>query len=94
MAKKIVWSTNAVNHWTQIEEYGIQHFGSADRLLGQIAQLIESLKRFPESGRKSIIPGFRFLIISNYRIYYLIKPDMIVIAAIWDIRQNPDRLKL
>ena len=41
-----------------------------------------------------MIPGFRYLITSNYRIYYLIKPDMIVIAAIWDIRQNPDRLKL
>ena len=59
----------------------------------------ESLLKFPEAGHpEPLLKGcktfYRYIVVGKYnKMMYYIKGDIIVIADIWDMRQNPTTLQ-
>ncbi len=64
------------------------------KLNSEIKQLIKILAKQPFLGRKTEKNNIRVLIKGNYKIFYEIKPEEIVILLVWDTRQNPENFKL
>jgi toxin ParE1/3/4 len=62
---------------------------------------VRKLSRFPEIGQKENNPlvvdmGYRYLVSGNYKIVYRIIPEekALLIAAVFDTRQDPDDLQV
>ena len=72
---------------------------SVDKLLNTIQEKADSLTRFPESGTpEPLLTGkrnfYRFVILNKYiKMIYYVKKDIIHIAAFWDMRMHPDKLR-
>ena len=71
----------------------------ANKIVGSILDSVFKLSAFPEIGKIEIIhehnnKQFRFIIVSNYKIVYIIKDNLISIITIFDTRQNPIKLNL
>jgi len=67
----------------------------------KIYEKTRKLSRFPEIGPKEINPlvaaiGYRYLVSGNYEIVYRIIPGekTVLIAAVFDTRQDPDDLQV
>jgi plasmid stabilization system protein ParE len=70
---------------------------SAERIGGELADLIFSLDHFPYRGKAvSKRPGLRKLVHSHYLIFYQVNEaqQWVEVVRIWDGRQHPDTLSL
>lgn len=95
MAKRIVWSKNALIDRLQILDYWHKKIGTktySKKLDREIKNLIRNLRNFPEMGRKLNNTQIRFLVKDFYLIFYTLYQDEIRILHIWDSRRNPDDL--
>lgn len=50
-----------------------------------VGQKEELLSKYPED--------FRYLVVSNYKIIYWKKENLVTIASVFDSRQNPEKIK-
>ena len=72
---------------------------SVDNLLNIIRQKSDWLTRYPTAG--TIEPllvnhkhSYRFVILNrNIKMIYYVEDDIVFIAAFWDMRMHPDKLK-
>lgn len=80
-----------INHYLEIENYQI-----AKNILIKITKSVSLLGVQPKLGKIEIIKdnSYRFIISNNYKIYYNLKDDKIIILTIFDIRRNPLDLKI
>ena len=95
MAKRIVWSKNALIDRLQILDYWFKRIGTktySRKLDREIKKLIGNLRIFPELGRKLNNTHIRYLVKDHYLIFYTIKKDEIRILHLWDSRRNPEDL--
>ena len=84
-----------------ITDYYAEYGGtrSVDKLLDTIQSKCDSLVRFPESGTpEPLLAGkrnfYRFVILNRrIKMIYFVKGDTIHIAAFWDMRMHPDKLR-
>jgi len=96
MAKRLIWSTNAQNDRIEIFGYWNNRNKSKiySRKLNEIfREHIEIILRYPDIGLPTDIENVRSRTVRDYQIIYLIRDVSIIILAIWDNRQNPDKLK-
>ena len=85
----------------QIFTYLEFEFGEhiADKFQAEVIAKGESLLKFPESGHpepllKDCKTFYRYVFVGKHnKMLYYIKNDIIVIADIWDMRQNPATLQ-
>ena len=100
---EIVWSDQAKNQLRSIHDYFKEVAG--DKIAVSITQRIllkpKILIRHPNMGQieeNQAVKGrgFRYLVEGNYKIIYkVIQRDRnILIAAVFDTRQNPDKMKV
>lgn len=97
MVKRLIWSTNAQNNRIEIFEYwnNRNKSNTYSRKLNEIfREHIEIILRHPDIGLPTDIENVRSRTVRDYQIIYLIRNLNIVIVAIWDSRQNPDKLKI
>ncbi len=97
MVRGIVWSKRAEKLFFDILEFYYVRNKSktySRKLNSEIKQLIKILSKQPFLGRKTEKNNIRVLIKGNYKIFYEIKPEEIVILLVWDTRQNPENFKL
>ncbi len=97
MAKRIIWSANALADRIYILNYWFQKIGNKNysrKLDSSLQEVIKHLSYFPEMGRKLDQRSERFLVKDAYQIIYTIVKNEIHILHIWDCRRNPDDLKL
>lgn len=97
MAKKIVWTYIAKEDIKNIVEYWENRIGSSSyslKLLNLTQQQLSILSEYPLSGKPTNYPNVRFIIVRDYKIFYTIMDDVIIILRYWDSRQNPDTLEL
>ncbi len=94
--KEIVWTETAAKQRRLVFDYWNEHNGSieySEKLIAQIKQRIDTLTRFPKSGRKT---DFRNTFVTSlgghYSIFYQIKRSKLIITGFWDNRQNPEKL--
>ena len=97
MVKRIVWTQRAIAIFQNILEYYFVRNGTktySSILNKEIKELISFLKKHPFLGRKTEIDHIRVLIKGEYKIFYRIDKQEIIILLIWDCRPNPDSLNL
>lgn len=100
---KIVWSDLAKSNLKNIYSYytEVANESISKSLINRILQQSRVLEHQPEIGQVEENPavinkGFRYLIEGNYKIVYKIFEDNneILIATVFDTRQNPKRMDI
>jgi toxin YoeB len=97
MAKRVIWTNKADRIFTKILEFYTERNGSkaySRKLNSEIHSLIGILSKQPFFGIKTEIRNIRVFIKGNYKIFYQIEKEVILIHLVWDCRQNPGILKL
>lgn len=93
------WSARAVGDLDGIWSYWSSESPAvAADLAAALLASIENLEEFPEMGAR--VPGriagadYRSLRCRDYRVFYRVEADRLLVVRIWDTRQSPDRLDL
>jgi len=97
MARKIVFTIQALENRKAVLEYWNKRNGSntySRKLNRLFFEALQLLKRYPYTGRNTVIENVYVKVVRDYLIFYEIKGTEIVIYAIWDSRRNPDDLKI
>ncbi|MDQ3394358.1 MAG: type II toxin-antitoxin system RelE/ParE family toxin [Bacteroidota bacterium] len=97
---KIEWSVLAENQLRSIYEYYYLKTSPSIAKIStnKIIEKVSILKKNPYVGQKEELlidypEDFHYLVEGNYKIIYWIKEQTITIAAVFDCRQNPVKLK-
>ena len=96
MARQVVWSLRAQAERKQILEYWRRRNKSnaySRKLNQQFKESIRIIRDFPQVGKTTDDPNARIKIVRDYLIIYEATENQIYILAIWDSRQDPQRLK-
>ncbi len=100
---RIVWSDVAKANVKDIHSYYQEVAGSklAQSIISKIIKKPRLLSKQPEIGQIEENPavagrGFRYLVEGNYKIVYKVYTEdkQILIATVFDTRQNPTKLKV
>ena len=96
----VIWSDSAIEELRNIYDY---YFFKASRIVanklvnGIVDQtlLLEHTPRMgqPEEMLTHLQKEIRYLVSGNYKIVYLIDENLVTIAAVFDTRLNPNKLK-
>ncbi|GHT42915.1 hypothetical protein AGMMS49965_15520 [Bacteroidia bacterium] len=97
----INWTDRAKQHLRDIYDYYADVAGDniAGKLAADISNAARPLATFPEMAARepALIDYpqvFRSLIVrKRYKIIYFVENEIVHIVAVWDCRQNPDKLK-
>lgn len=91
---KIKWDAQIKEQIEDIFKFNRNMFGSSKSklILKSVMHHISLLKQFPQLGPIDT-PPYRSLTHKHIKIYYTIEPEFIYIALIWDIRQDPEKLR-
>jgi toxin YoeB len=95
MAKRIIWTERADSTFTKIIEYYIDRNGSkaySRKLNKEIKKLLLDLLKQPQLGLKTEMENYRVLISGNFKIFYEIDSNTIIVHLIWDCRQDPKQI--
>lgn len=95
MVKKVIWTNNADRIFTKILEFYIERNGTktySQKLNFEIQTIIAILTKEPFLGKKTDIKGIRTLTINQFKIFYQIDNELLIIHQVWDMRQNPESL--
>jgi addiction module RelE/StbE family toxin len=82
---RIEWTDTARDHLLQLDQYLSERSPSgADRVVDRIYEVVQSLDRFPLTGRQGRVSGTRELVIpaTKYIVAYRIVDEVIHILAI------------
>lgn len=95
MAKRIIWSENAVQDRLRILDYWYKRTGTksySEKLNTEFIQSIKKLSLYPKIGRRLEDTDIRFIVKYHYQIFYRYTVNEIRILHLWDSRRNPDDL--
>ena len=96
MAKKVIWSTDAYLDKIQIFSYWNNRNKSnlysrkLDRLF---KDTIKSILESPSIGRNTNVENVKRIIARDYFLIYEESETTLTILRIWDLRQDPNKLK-
>ena len=100
MEIKIEWSELSSKQLIDIYDYYSLKASPriAKKIINKIIDRVEILSKNPLSGPKEELlnempEDFRYLIEGNYKIIYWQENKTIVIASVFDCRQNPEKIK-
>lgn len=95
MVRKVIWSVSAQMDRKKILEYWRRRNRSntyskkLNRLFKAAVQLI---RQYPLIGRPSSEPLVRIKLVKDYLLIYELRDDAVFILAVWDNRQDPEKL--
>lgn len=95
MAKRVIWSPDALNDKIEIYSYwnNRNKSKSYSRKLDRLFRdTIKSMLKTPSLGRKTNVENVKRIIARDYFIIYEEKELTLDILRIWDTRQDPNRL--
>lgn len=95
------WSQKAAKTWLKLVNYSKTEFGlkAARKLTESLENQLNRLVNNPEMGHPEPIlmerkRKYRSIIFSkNFKLIYMVSDDIILLADIWDMRMNPEKLK-
>jgi toxin ParE1/3/4 len=92
---KVVWSRRASRHLRAAYDYWSRESSaaSADKMLERIFSGVETLQRYPETGRPGRVPGTRELVVAPtpFLVAYRVRRGNIeVLALLHGARKWPD----
>lgn len=94
MAKKIVWSKNALIQRKEIFEYWDKRNYSktySKKLHSLIQEDLKLISKNPKIGIQSQHPDLRIKFVKTYLIIYQEFETLILVVSFWDGRQNPTK---
>jgi toxin ParE1/3/4 len=101
MELKVFWTDTARYQLEDIFDYHKETAGLniAKKLISKIIDCTIRLENYPQIGTKEELLAerkfeYRYLTEGNYKIIYWIEGNLVKIAAVFDCRQNPDKMKL
>lgn len=100
MDLKVLWTETARNHLEDINNYYKikASIKVAQKIINQIFDKTLTLEKQPLAGQIEFLlkhrkHEYRYLVQGNYKIIYWIEDNYVKIAAVFDCRQNPDKIK-
>ena len=96
MAKQVIWSLKAQDNKRNILDYWRKRNQSntySKKLNLLFKEAINIIKDFPQIGKLTDSTNIRIKIVRDYLIIYEDTETTIYILAIWDGRQDPNKLK-
>lgn len=97
MDRAIIWTAPAKNDIQQITTYWNNRIKSnaySLKLRKIIKEKLTFINRFPFIGIQTDYPNARCFIIRDYKLFYAVTEEAIIVLRFWDTRQNPDKLKV
>jgi len=99
---RVVWSSSAAADLEEIINWMADHHSNqtAGSFIDRIDTEITRLPGYPESGRiipeleRQNIPKYREIIISPWRVFYMVENDRVAILAVIDGRRNVEDIIL
>jgi len=99
MEIKIRWSSKAKYQLRELFDYFQVNASStlAESLITTILSRTRNLNSFPNMGKREELlldhpKDIRYLVEGNYKILYWVSEDEIIIASVFDCRQNPEKI--
>lgn len=93
MAKSVKWNKKALDTFYKTALFLENEFSktAADNYVRSIMDKIEVLRKYPTLGRKvKNRKTIRFVLIGKHRrLYYRVQGKQLIIASLFDTRQNP-----
>lgn len=96
MAREIIWSEKAQEDRIQILKYWIkrnQSHTNSQKLFNDFNSVLNIVSHYPKIGKITSRPNSRIIVIHYYWIIYRVQPTLIIVDRIWDVRQNPRKLR-
>ena len=96
MAKKIIWSENALQDRLLILDFWFQRIGNkkySHYLDFCFRETVELISKFPKAGRTYKQTEFRFMVKDKYLVFYEEGKETVLILGIFDSRRNPELVK-
>jgi toxin ParE1/3/4 len=100
MEMRIEWSEQSARQLKDIFDFYSFEVSPrmARKIINRILDRITILESSPLAGQKEellsdYIEEYRYLLESNYKIIYWKKENLITIAAVFDCRQNPEKIQ-
>ncbi len=93
--KEIVWTITAAKQRRAILEFWNNNNKSikyAEKLILRIKNRLDTLVKFPFSGKKTAFQNTLVTSLGHYSIFYQVKKNTIIVTGFWDNRQDPKRL--
>jgi len=97
MARRIIWSDKAEKVFREILEFYYKRNGTktySKKLNSEIKKLINLLKKQAFIGKITDNKSIRVLIKGDFKIFYRVEQNEIIILMVWDCRQDINELKL
>ncbi|MDK2852446.1 MAG: hypothetical protein PWQ38_711 [Proteiniphilum sp.] len=95
----VEWSDLAKNQLKNIYDYYAITVNRrlAKKIITKIIHRTDVLALHPNSGTKEPLLAkypeeYRYIVISNYKIIYLVYDKVVAIASVFDCRQNPEKM--
>ncbi len=92
MFRRIVWTSRADRIFTGILEFYIRRNDTktySRKINSEINKLLNLLKKHPFLGKKTDTENIRVIIHRDFKIFYHIQPNEIIVLMVWDCRQDP-----
>lgn len=97
MAKRIIYSENALKDRIEILDYWFKRIGTktySKKLDKAFRDVIKLLAEYPELGRQLPEKEEHFFVKEAYQIFYHFDDKTIEVLHIWDSRRNPEDFPL
>ncbi len=97
MAFKVVWSAHAQAQRKSILKYWLKRNGSvtySQKLDLRFRAALRIIARNPLIGRPSTFNDVRVKVVGDYLLFYTVSGNIVIVASLWDNRQDPERLRL
>jgi plasmid stabilization system protein ParE len=95
MVERLIWSKEARKAMSEIFAYWNNRNRSkaySKKLYGFFIEQGKLLVRFPLHGREIGVKNLRAVVVKDYELVYQLVPDGVRVVAVWDTRQNPEKL--
>lgn len=96
MAKRVVWTSQVKIDRYKILSYWKKRNRStvySKKLNKQFNLAIRSITSYPLMNKPTDIVNMRVKIVTHFHIIYKVLKNEIVVLRVWDLRQNPRKLK-
>ncbi|MCF8304217.1 MAG: type II toxin-antitoxin system RelE/ParE family toxin [Bacteroidales bacterium] len=97
MARKIIWSRNAIRDKIQILDYWYNRIGTktySKKLDKAFRTAVKNLKDYPFLGKKMEESDMGYIVKEHHLILYSVGENEIMILHIWDSRRNPEDFRI
>ncbi|KAA5549127.1 type II toxin-antitoxin system RelE/ParE family toxin [Adhaeribacter rhizoryzae] len=99
MVLRVLWTSTASGHLENIFDYYkiTANLTIARKLVKSIVRKISALSKHPNISQHEPLLAdrqkeYRYIVEGNYKIIYWVDAAAIYIAAVFDTRQNPDKI--